>query len=130
VQVPAKNRDAMSFRQLVDWAWRETPPVHKSRGNLLIHLIAVPMFVAGHVLLIWGAFLSWKLAAVALVSIVASLILQGVGHAQEQQQVPAFTGARDFVRRLYAEQFCNFWRFIASGQWYAHYRSRSDQHGV
>ena len=31
-------------------------------------------------------------------------------------------GARDFLRRLYAEQFCNFWRFLFSGQWYASLR--------
>ena len=120
-----ENRDAMSFRQLVEWAWRETPPVHKSGANLLIHLIAVPLFVAGHVLLLVGAILSWWLVAIALASIFGSLILQGVGHSLERQQVPAFTGARDFLRRLYAEQFCNFWRFLGSGQWYAHVRSRN-----
>ena len=118
-----ENRDAMSFRQLVEWAWRETPPVHRSRANLLIHLIAVPLFVAGHVLLIVGAILSWWLVAVAMAGILGSLILQGVGHSLERQQVPAFTGPRDFLRRLYAEQFCNFWRFFGSGQWYAHLRS-------
>ncbi len=120
-----ENRNALSFRQLVEWAWRETPPVHKSGANLLIHLIAVPLFVAGHVLLIVGAILSWWLVAVALASILSSLILQGVGHSMERQQVPAFTGPRDFMRRLYAEQFCNFWRFLGSGQWYAHLRSRN-----
>ena len=81
-----ENRDAMSFRQLVAWAWRETPPVHKSGTNLLIHLIAVPLFVAGHVLLIVGAILSWWLVAIALASVLGSLILQGVGHSLEQQQ--------------------------------------------
>jgi hypothetical protein len=39
---------------------------------------------------------------------------------------PPFEGARDFVRRLYAEQFCNFWRFLFSGQWYASLRARND----
>ena len=120
----------MPFRQLVTWAWRETPPVHKSGTNLLIHLIAVPLFVAGHVLLIVGAFLSWWLAAIALASILGSLILQGVGHSLEREQVPPFTGPRDFLRRLYAEQFCNFWRFLGSGQWYAHFRSRHDHRGA
>ena len=109
-----ENRDDMSLRQLVAWAWRETPPVHKSGTNLLIHLIAVPMFVAGHALLIVGVAHSWWLVATALASIVGSLILQGVGHSLEKQQVPPFTGPRDFLRRLYAEQFCNFWRFLGS----------------
>ena len=125
-----EKRDAMSFRQLVSWAWRETPPVHKSGTNLLIHLIAVPMFVAGHVLLIVGVLLWWWLVAIALASIVGSLILQGVGHSLERQQVPPFTGPRDFLRRLYAEQFCNFWRFLGSGQWHAHFRSRHNERGA
>ena len=119
-----EDRDAMSFHQLVKWAWRETPPVHKNGVNLLIHLVAVPLFVAGHVLLVVGAFLSWWLLALALASIVGSLLLQRTGHSLERQQVPAFTGFRDFLRRLYAEQFCNFWRFLGSGQWYAHLRTR------
>jgi hypothetical protein len=126
----AENRNAMSFRQLVKWAWRETPPVHRNGANLLIHLVAVPMFVAGHVFLIVGAILSWWLVAIALASILGSLILQGMGHSLERQQVPPFTGLRDFLRRLYAEQFCNFWRFLGSGQWYAHFQSRNDAHGT
>ena len=115
-----ENRDAMSFRQLVDWAWRETPPVHKDRKNLLIHIVAVPLFVAGHVLLVLAMIHSWWLAVVALAILAISVVLQGIGHSLENQQVPAFTGPRDFLRRLYAEQFCNFWRFVISGQWFAH----------
>lgn len=77
--VPAavENRDAMSFRELLAWAWRETPPVHRDRSNL-----------------------------------------------------QPFTGPRDFVRRLYAEQFCNFWRFLFSDQWYAGFSSRNDREAV
>lgn len=74
----ATDRNAMSFSQLLSWAWEETPPVHKRTANLLIHLFAVPLFVIGH------------------------------------------------VRRLYSEQFFNFWRFLFSGKWYASLRSPSD----
>jgi hypothetical protein len=33
--VPAavENRDAMSFRELLAWAWRETPPVHRNSSR-------------------------------------------------------------------------------------------------
>jgi hypothetical protein len=114
----------MSFAQLVAWAWRETPPVHKDRRNLLIHVFAVPLFVAGHVLAVAGlAFSPWLLLAAAA-CVVVSLVLQKRGHALEATPVHPFLGPRDFVRRLYAEQFCNFWRFLFSGQWYAAYKSR------
>lgn len=120
----------MSFRELLAWAWRETPPVHRNGSNLIIHLIAVPLFVVGHLLLPAAIIFSWWLAVLATSLIVASLTLQGVGHSLERQQVPPFTGPRDFVRRLYAEQFCNFWRFLFSGQWSAHFTSRNDQRAV
>jgi len=119
----SEDRSAMSFPELVSWAWRETPPVHRSTANLVIHIVAVPMFVLGHVLLVVGLFVNaWWLAGAA-VSIVVSLAAQRFGHSLEHNQVPVFTGAGDFIRRLYAEQFCNFWRFLFSGQWYASFKS-------
>jgi hypothetical protein len=120
-----ENRDALSFRELLAWAWRETPPVHANRTNLIIHLFAVPLFVFGHVLLLLAALaLSWSQAALGLVCIIASIALQGVGHKLEHQQVHPFVSRRDFVRRLYAEQFCNFWRYLFSGQWYASFNAQ------
>ncbi|MGH8750788.1 MAG: terminase [Burkholderiales bacterium] len=119
-----EDRNAMSFRELLSWAWGETPPVHKSAANLLIHLFAVPLFVFAHFLLIAGILVdSWLLVA-AIVSIVVSLVLQKFGHSLERNQVFPFAGPRDFLRRLYAEQFCNFWRFLFSGQWYANFKAR------
>jgi hypothetical protein len=109
----------MSFPELLSWAWSETPPVHKNTTNLLIHVVAVPLFVLGHVLLVGGLIVNPWLLAGAVLSIVVSLAAQKYGHSLEHNQVHAFIGAGDFIRRLYAEQFCNFWRFLLSGQWYA-----------
>ena len=116
-------RNAMSFPDLVSWAWRETPPVHKSRANLLIHIVAVPLFVFGHVLLLAGILLSPWLFLAGILCVVGSLALQNVGHSLEPVPVHPFMGPKDFVRRLYAEQFCNFWRFLFSGRWYASLRA-------
>ena len=121
------TRDSMSFGELVAWAWRETPPVHRNRVNLLIHLFAVPLFVAGHLLLVVALVASGWLVVPAVLAVAVSVALQGYGHSLEPQQVHAFTGPRDFVRRLYAEQFCNFWRFLLAGQWYAGFRARHEQ---
>ena len=113
----------MSFAELLSWAWRETPPVHRNVANLIIHVVAVPLFVLGHVLLVAGFIVNpWLLAGAAL-SIVASLAAQRYGHSLEHNQVHPFTGSGDFIRRLYAEQFCNFWRFLFSGRWYASLKS-------
>ena len=118
-----EDRNAMSFAELVSWAWRETPPVHENGTNLVIHIVAVPLFVLGHVLLIAGLLVTPWLFAAAALSIVASLAVQKFGHSLERNQVPPFTGAGDFLRRLYAEQFCNLWRFLVSGRWYANFRA-------
>ena len=122
-----ESRDAMSFSDLLAWAWRETPPVHKSARNLVIHLFAVPLFVVGHVLALTSVLVSWWLAIAGILCIIISIVLQGFGHSLERQQVHPFTGPRDFLRRLYAEQFFNFWRFLFTGQWYMSFTSRNDQ---
>jgi hypothetical protein len=122
-----EDRDSMSFSKLLAWAWRETPPVHKNGTNLVIHIFAVPLFVLGHLFMLAAVVFDWWLAIVGLLSIIVSIALQGFGHSMEPQQVPPFTGSRDFVRRLYAEQFCNFWRFLFSGQWYSSFRAHNDQ---
>ncbi len=125
-ETTSEDRSAVSFTELVTWAWRETSPVHRSRTNLLIHIIAVPLFVLGHVLLIASVIDPWLLVG-AVLSIVISLTAQKYGHSLEHHQVHAFTGAPDFLRRLYAEQFCNFWRFLFSGEWYASYKASRSQ---
>ena len=61
-QADSENRNAMSFSELVAWAWRETPPVHRNTGNLLIHIVAVPLFVLGHAFLLGGVLASGWLA--------------------------------------------------------------------
>ena len=124
-QNKSENRIAMSFPELLSWAWRETPPVHGNAANLLIHLFAVPLFVIGHVLLIAAIVINLWLLIAALLCIVVSLMLQKFGHSLERNQAPPFAGSRDFLRRIYAEQFCNFWRFLFSGQWYASFKARA-----
>lgn len=97
--------------------------MHRNPTNLLVHLLAVPLFVLGHVLLVAGFIVNPWLLPIGVAGIAVSLAAQKYGHSLEQRQVHAFSGARDFVRRLYAEQFCNFWRFLFSGQWYASFRA-------
>jgi len=120
-----EDRNAMSFSALLSWAWEETPPVHRNAANLLIHLFAVPLFVVGNILLVAGVVFDLWLLIAAVLCIVVSLALQKFGHSLEGNPVHPFAGPRDFVRRIYAEQFCNFWRFLLSGQWYANFKTRA-----
>ena len=114
----------MSFGEIVSWAWDETPSVHRNATNLLIHAVAVPLFVSAHVLLVAGILIDYRLLLAGLVSIVVSLAMQRFGHSLERNPPIQFSGPVDFVRRIYAEQFCNFWRFLLSGQWYRSLKAR------
>ena len=71
----------MSFTELLAWAWREASCVHMSHSNLLIHIVAVPLFVLGHIVLVAGVFISPWLCAVAILGIVVSLGAQNMGHS-------------------------------------------------
>jgi hypothetical protein len=68
-----EDRDSMSFRELVAWAWRETPAVHANSTNLSIHLFAVSLFVSGHLLLLAAVGFAGWLAVTGFLCIVVSL---------------------------------------------------------
>ena len=122
----ATDRDTMTPAELIDWSWRTTTPLHRDPTNLLIHLFAVPLFVAGHVLVLLGLLrLDLFQIILGVLFVPVSLLWQNFGHALEKDQAPPFSSPRDFVRRIYAEQFCNHWRFIWSGMWWRHYRANS-----
>lgn len=42
----------MSVAGLLRWQWDGYPRYHRSRANLLVHIVAVPLFVLGNVGLI------------------------------------------------------------------------------
>ncbi len=39
---------------LLDWQWRDYSDKHRSRTNLLLHIVAVPLFQIGSVVLVWA----------------------------------------------------------------------------
>lgn len=89
--------------------------VHKNKTNLILHLIAVPLFILGHA----GLFIllyTHNLAAIliSICLIITSLILQAKGHKLEHKSPEAFTSPGNFVKRIYKEQFITFPMFIFS----------------
>jgi len=66
------------------WQWRNYPQNHQHPTNLALHLIAVPLFIIGFLLIVSGVFsLSLASFAVGAVGILAGLALQGQGHSLE-----------------------------------------------
>jgi hypothetical protein len=109
----------MSISELLRWQWQGYQRYHRSRINLLVHIIVVPVFLLGNVALlvaIWDT--SWRLGGLGIVAAVASIVLQGVGHRQELLPPEPFRGPLDAVSRIVCEQWVTFPRFVASGGWF------------
>ena len=74
----------MGVSELLRWQWHGYAKYHQSRANLLIHIVAVPLFLIGTIVLVAALVqLSLMLLAVALACIVFAVALQGRGHRLE-----------------------------------------------
>jgi phage terminase small subunit len=103
---------------LLAWQWSDYVAKHRDRGNLMVHIVAVPLFQLAMLLLIGGLFgRSVTAVMIALVAMVVALVLQGRGHRREAEAPTPFEGAADFVSRFLAEQWITFPRFVLSGAW-------------
>ncbi len=103
---------------LLDWQWRNYSRNHRDPANLLIHMIGVPVFIAGVLAFVTQvARAQWFGAAVSAVVAVAAFAVQGIGHKRERIPPEPFAGPGDFVARVFAEQFITFPRFVLMGQW-------------
>lgn len=114
----------MTFPELLEWQWRDYADRHRRRANLLIHIVAVPVVwwacmqaLGALILLLLGVpgalrMLSWAALLVGL-----SLWAQRRGNALEASPPEPFAGPADAARRLAAEQFVTFPRFVLTGGW-------------
>jgi hypothetical protein len=108
----------MRIKELMEWHWEGYPKYHQSRANLLIHILAVPLFLFGMVVLIAAVVqLSLALVGLAIGCIVVAVALQGRGHRLERVPPEPFSSLLNFVSRLFLEQWVTFPRFVLSGGW-------------
>ncbi|KEY89380.1 DUF962 domain-containing protein [Pseudomonas capeferrum] len=107
------------------WQWRGYHHNHRHPANLVLHLIAVPLFMLGTLLVLSGLFaLDLGQIAVGVISLIAGLGLQRHGHRLETEQPEPFANRKDAVQRLLTEQFITFPRFVLSGAWWRAWRER------
>jgi hypothetical protein len=91
---------------------------HQSRSNLFLHVVFVPLFLAGNVILLIAlAERRWLLAVGAVVLTVFSLAVQGRGHRREPVPPEPFSSPRNALARIFLEQWVTFPRFVLSGAW-------------
>jgi hypothetical protein len=109
----------MDVAELLQWQWSGYPRYHRSRANLLMHIVVVPMFLAGNIGLVIAAMQrSWLLAAVSAAAMIVSVAVQGRGHGGEEVPPEPFTGRTNALSRIFLEQWVTFPRFVLSGAWY------------
>ena len=108
----------MSLIELLRWQWDGYPRYHRSRANLLLHIVVVPLFLLGSVALVVAVVRwSWPLGVASIAMMAVSLALQGRGHGREPVPPEPFTGPLNAVARLLCEQWITFPRFVLSGGW-------------
>lgn len=114
----------MKLGELFRWQWQGYARNHQARSNLLLHIVLVPLFLAGNVVLVVGVvLLSRWLALAGIVATVVSIALQGRGHKAEANAPEPFTGIGNALSRIFLEQWVTFPRFVVSGGWLRALRS-------
>jgi hypothetical protein len=108
----------VSISQLLRWQWEGYPRYHRSRANLVLHIVVVPLFLIANVALV-VAFVeqAWLTAAVAFAAMFVSVALQGRGHRQEPTPPEPFTSPVNALSRVFLEQWVTFPRYVLSGGW-------------
>jgi hypothetical protein len=87
---------------------------------LLIHVVAVPLFLVGTLTLAGAiAEASPLLLGMAVGLVLVAVALQGRGHRLEPIPPQPFSGFGNFLARLFLEQWVTFPRFVLSGGWLA-----------
>ncbi|MDD3762155.1 MAG: hypothetical protein PHP86_02555 [Nevskiales bacterium] len=109
----------MSFESLLHAQWSDYAEHHRDRVNLMIHIVAVPLFWIGALGAIGDLLFSGVLYALSgILWMALALFAQGIGHDREALQPVAQDNAWKLVQAIAAEQFINFPRFVFSGQWW------------
>jgi len=109
--------------QLVRWQWEGYRTFHTTKLNLLIHIVAVPVFVANLFgVLVALVTMHWLSALESLVGMLLAFAVQGFGHKREPEPAIPFDGPVDAITRIFTEQLVTFPRFVFSGAWLAAYK--------
>jgi len=109
----------MTFAEFLAWQWSDYPVKHRSRVNLAIHIVAVPLFMLGCAAVAVGILRVVPFRIVSgFVAMIVSVLLEGIGHRFESERPAPFASFGDFVKRFFVEQWVTFPRFVLSGRYF------------
>ena len=120
---------AKRLPNLPSWQWRGYADNHRNPTNLVLHVIAVPLFIIAALLILDGLFaLSFSSIAIGVIGLIAAMGFQRHGHSLEGQAPEPFADRSDAIKRLLVEQFITFPRFVLSGGWWHAWKERHRRH--
>lgn len=95
----------MTPPQLLRWQWDGYPRYHRTRTNLALHAVVVPLFLFANVTLLLAlAGGLWLRALAGAAAMAVSVALQGSGHRKEPVPPEPFTSPANAIARLVLEQ--------------------------
>jgi hypothetical protein len=100
---------------ILSWQWKLYPDNHRNRSTLAVHAVTNPLFLAGNLAIAAAPVTSWSNALVGLVVSGFAFALQGRTHRRERVAPEPFLGAGDVVKRVFAEQWITWPRFVLTG---------------
>jgi len=111
--------------QVLARQWRQYPRQHRHPANLLLHLIAVPLFLVALIVLLNGLW-HWRFVplAIGIIGLLASVLLQACGHRLENGSSGPPSGRGESCGGLLLEQLVTFPRFLISGAWWRAWRRK------
>ena len=122
--------ERMNVNKLLQRQWVGYSITHQNRTNLSLHLIAVPLFMVGTLVALYGLVMLSPLSLlVATLGLMASLFMQGFGHKREPVQPEPFSSGWEFMSRIVAEQWITFPRFVVTGGWLNNMSQPSSENG-
>jgi hypothetical protein len=108
----------MNASSLIRSQWEGYPRYHRSRPNLFLHIICVPLFLAANVALLVALIeRRWLVGLLMALLTGLSLAIQGRGHRREAVPAEPFRGPLNAISRIVLEQWVSFPRFVLSGGW-------------
>lgn len=110
---------------LLTWQWRGYAASHRNPINLILHLLAVPLFILASGMLFFALLqLNVLQLILSVFGLLAALALQAHGHRLEAKAQEPFSDTSDAVQRLLLEQFFTFPRFVLNGGWWKAWKTR------
>ena len=100
---------------LAAWQWSFYGDNHRDRRNLVLHILTVPIFMSGTLLLL-SAPITHLFSLIGLAMMVLAVAVQGRGHARESVPPVPFAGPLDVAGRILVEQWFTFPRYVLSGK--------------